>query len=409
MIYIKTRTAGYLLAFGIFFATACATFHSPLDKAEENFNENNYSSAIKILNQYIRDNPNDVEALLFKLRVLDETAKSVHSPHERTDTYREMISTKESIQFMDAPDHIHAQTDSIVNIAWNREQQQGIELLQQDESDIYDQNFDKIISHLENALILDPLNETTYNLKATTHYRHGEINKSVSVLEAAGDLIPELSNELREKLAYFYLESGNIEGAIRSYKDLLDSSPDNQNYLHGLVNSYVLGEQHKNAIELLENLIQENSDNNLYKEALISEILFDLNKQIEKAINENNNKPELTATDIALLFTKIEELNSERSIQQISDFESNHSAAGLYKNSAFNLYTLADIVSKQDEKEAEELRQVADNFLKSSLSIWEKLAEDNPENTEILRNLYQVYLQLDMKNNAEMIRKNYNF
>ncbi|HMB99299.1 MAG TPA: tetratricopeptide repeat protein [Balneolaceae bacterium] len=412
MIYTTTRKAVPVLigiVFGIFFATACATFISPLEKAEQNFNEKNYDAALQNLNQYIQEHPNDAEALLYKLRVLDESAKSLASPSERTGIYRDMKNTSESIHFMDASEETITEADSVIAIARNREQQNGIELLQKDESEVYDQNFEEIIYHLENALILDSRNETVYNLKATTYYRHGDIDKALSTLETGVEILPEASDELIEKLAYFYLESGKIDNAIRSYENLLENSPENQNYLHGLVNSYILGNQHGNAIELLENLVTDDPDNELYKQTLASEILFDLNEKIDKALTEKEVTTGLTAERITLLYTRVEDLNSERSVRQVSDFESNHSVAGLYKNSAFRIYELARFVSAENEDEADDLRRVADNFLRSSLSVWEKLAEDNPENTDVARNLYQVYVQLNMKDNADMIRKNFNF
>ncbi len=412
MIYTTTRKAVPVLigiVFGIFFATACATFISPLEKAEQNFNEKNYDAALQNLNQYIQEHPNDAEALLYKLRVLDESAKSLASPSERTGIYRDMKNTSESIHFMDASEETITEADSVIAIARNREQQNGIELLQKDESEVYDQNFEEIIYHLENALILDSRNETVYNLKATTYYRHGDIDKALSTLETGIEILPEASDELIEKLAYFYLESGKIDNAIRSYENLLENSPENQNYLHGLVNSYILGNQHGNAIELLENLVTDDPDNELYKQTLASEILFDLNEKIDKALTEKEVTTGLTAERITLLYTRVEDLNSERSVRQVSDFESNHSVAGLYKNSAFRIYELARFVSAENEDEADDLRRVADNFLRSSLSVWEKLAEDNPENTDVARNLYQVYVQLNMKDNADMIRKNFNF
>jgi len=412
MIYTTTRKTVPVLVgivFGIFFATACATFVSPLEKAEQNFNEKNYDAALQNLNQYIQEHPNDAEALLYKLRVLDESAKSFPSPAERAGTYREMKKTSESIYFIDASDQTITEADSVLNTARNREQQNGIELLQKDESEVYDQNFEEIIHHLDNALILDSLNETVYNLKATTYYRHGDIDKALSTLETGVEILPEASDELIEKLAYFYLESGKIDNAIRSYENLLENSPENQNYLHGLVNSYILGNQHGNAIELLENLVADDPDNELYKQTLASEILFDLNEKIGKALTEKEVTTGLTAERITLLYTRVEDLNSERSVRQVSDFESNHSVAGLYKNSAFRIYELARFVSSENEDEANDLRRVADNFLRSSLSVWEKLAEDNPENTDVARNLYQVYVQLNMKDNADMIRETYNF
>ena len=112
------------------------------------------------------------------------------------------------IHFIDASEHILTEADSVLHTARNREQQSGIELLQQDESDHYDQNFEEIIHHLENALILDSLNETAYNLKATTYYRHGNIDKAVTTLETASELF---LNRLRSFLKNLPTLISNLE------------------------------------------------------------------------------------------------------------------------------------------------------------------------------------------------------
>ncbi|MGF1670876.1 MAG: tetratricopeptide repeat protein [Balneolaceae bacterium] len=409
MINFKTRTAALIAAFGIFFASGCASFNTSIQKAEQLFENNNYSSAIEQINQHLRNHPDDADALLLKIRVLDKFASSKNAPDDRYDLYEEMKNTHENILFIESPEIVRAQSDSIVNTAWNREQQMGVQLLQEDESEGYDQNFKLIISHLNNALLLNPRNETTYNLIASTYYRHKNISNAITTLESAKKELPIISDQLREKLAYFYLESGNIAEAIHTYEELLANSPDNRDYVHGLVNSYILDNSHEKAIELLEKLIEENPANDMYKEILISEKLFYLNSRIESILAERSAEFKKSDFDeFVQIYNGVEELNSGRNIHQSTDFDLFYSIAGQYKNSASSLLMLSGEVT-DDSSLSNQIRHLAENFLTSSLTMWEHLAENYPENREIFKNLYQIYMQLDMNDNAEMIRQNYNF
>ncbi|MDR9365242.1 MAG: hypothetical protein RI575_07890 [Balneolaceae bacterium] len=49
------------------------------------------------------------------------------------------------------------------------------------------------------------------------------------------------------------------------------------------------------------------------------------------------------------------------------------------------------------------------SFMEYALPLWERLAEINSDNLGYINNLYQVYLELDMQEEAESIERSYNF
>ena len=399
------------IAFGLFFVLSCSTFkNTGINNAEESYNSGDYADARENIDQQIRNNPEDSEAFILKLKILNKLATGTNPVKDRAPVFREMTETAGMLKINEAEHPYTEKADSILHQAWNKEQQAGIKLLQQDQSHVYQENFNEIVNHFRNALILKPENETTYNLLATTYYRHGDIDKAIKTIDEASGYITVLSNELNSKLAYLNLESGNIAEAIEIYQRLLDSDPDNKNYQHGLVNSYILGHHHEESISVLEKMMKEGVDDNLYKEALASELLFKFNEELENSLSDDTVMAgDISVSQLTDIYNRVEKLNSERNPRQEADFGSNYTIAGLYNNSAKNLFQLAGRISSENSSKAEKLEVLGKNFLQSSLPYWEKLANEYPDNPDIIKSLYQVYVKLEMKENAESIRSNYNF
>jgi len=412
MIITYTRRAVPMLigiAFGIFFAVSCGTFKTTeVNNAEEAFNGGNYAEARENIDRQIRNNPDDSEAIILKLKILKELAENTKPVKNRASLFHEMAETAGIFQITEAASSYTERADSILQQAWNNEQQAGIKLLQQDQSGEYKQYFDEIVNHFRNALVLRQDNETTYNLLATTYYRHGDVDKAIETINEASGYISELSDELNSKLAYLNLESGNIAEAIEIYERLLNSDPGNKNYQHGLVNSYILGHHHDESIRILEKLVDSGIDDNAYREALASELLFKFNEDLENRLSVESAE-NVSVSQLTEVYNKVEKLNSERNPRQEADFESNYAIAGLYKNSAKNLFLLAGVIADKDSSKAGQLKLLGKNFLHSSLHYWEKLVNEYPDNPDIVKNLYQVYIELEMNENAESIRSNYNF
>src|SRR5690625_7422288 len=81
--------------------------------------------------------------------------------------------------------------------------------------------------------------------------------------------------------SFLYLEEGQIELAAETYQTLLEEYPDDRELKHGLVNAYILGENHDGAIELLRELLEDEPDNTLYHQTLGAELFFNISDTIQ--------------------------------------------------------------------------------------------------------------------------------
>ena len=173
-----------LLTFGIFFALSCSTFKSSsdLDSAASLYESGNYEHALRTVNNGIQKNPDDFDLQLLKAEILQKIAVENYQPEDREPVYANLRTTADEIQF--TTEAYQTRTDSILNSAWMHEQSAGVRLLQQDGTNSFEQHFNKVIAHFKNAVTIIPDSIVTYNLMATTYYRHGNLSDAISTLEA---------------------------------------------------------------------------------------------------------------------------------------------------------------------------------------------------------------------------------
>lgn len=405
MILTQTRTASLILAFGIFFTTSCAHFTSDTTSDSSSSLEK-YETALKDIQQEIDESPDNTDLKVQKAEVLYQLAKNTPVPSLRTPYYRNIYDTARDVFYQ--TDKENTELTQIKSQAWTFEQSQGVALLQQDESENFDRHFNAIITHFDNALTVQPDSLVTYTLKATTLYRHGDVSEAIETLEVASELDEHSNQEITEKLAYLYLEAGDLETSIMKYQMLTEQEPDNHHYKSGLANAYILNEQHGDAIPLLRGLVEMFPTRYEYQEALATELYFIFEKNVQEYLEENSTgSPETeefenlvsSLDEIITLFdtlqTKIPSL--EQGLERTASF---------YKNAAIKLSRLAE---NAPERFMDDLEKSETELFEKALPLWQKLAESNPENIEHRKNMYQVYLALGMEDDAEAIERSYNF
>ena len=223
MYHLSTRTASALLAFGIFFALSCSTLNTSTDSASELLQSGEYDRALSTVNDDIQENPDDQSLKILKAEILREMAVEQYAPENREQVYRNLRETVDEVSF--STDRYRTETDSLLSSAWRNEQSAGVRLLQQDASETFDQHFDRVIAHFSNAVTIIPDSIVTYNLMATTYYRHGNLSEAIATLESIEEKGLTRPPETCEKLAYLNLEAGRIEQAVDIYEGLAEEYP----------------------------------------------------------------------------------------------------------------------------------------------------------------------------------------
>lgn len=399
MTYQIPRMLSLVLTFGIFFTLSCSTIRDT-ESANSSKDETTLQEQLSEINREISENPDDVDLQAKKAQLLYQYSQTLSNPENRQPFYMNLRDIANSYS---SDSEITETLDDILFEAWHSEEQGAINLLQKDTENRSDEEVTRITSHLENAITLIPDSLQAYNLLATTQYQHGNVNQAIQVLEEAEQQQEIYNAAIAEKLAYLYLESGNLVKAEQRYRDLVEFKPDKLLYKHGLINVLILSEKHEETIELLEELSEEYPTRYSYQESLATELFYLFESKTDPYVSENSNnelsdedREELTGllSSVHSIFEAIQESlpTSEENLFRMASF---------YKKAADRLDQLPDADDELDELE--------NDFKEYSLPLWERLAEINSENLGYINNLYQVYLDLGMQEEAESIERSYNF
>lgn len=402
-----TRTTGTLLVFGFFFAlTGCGTQVYTLEQVEETFDAGDYQRALEQTNRLLRDDPDNKGLHLLNARILMNIALSQEQPETRLDYYREMEYSLDHLSASESSEWIQ-ESDNLRKYVWEEEYGAAERLLTQQDPGSFSQNFSPVITHLKNTLQVHPDSPKAYNLKATAYYRNGDLQLAVETLLTAYNRFDQLPVDMKEKLAFLLLEEGQLEKSIDLYRILLDENPENHDIKHGLVNAYILNEQHDASIELLRELLESDQENIIYHEALATELFYYIQTSVNDMAEGDFSDEELIARHEQLMDDLDEAENLYQFVQEnhINPAEITFITAAFYKNTANHLITLAN---SGDTELSERFKDKANELLARSVPIWERVAERNPENPEIWRSMYQIYSQLDMTAEAEDARSKAN-
>lgn len=399
MIISRTRMAGILLAFGFFFINSCSLFIQTVDESESLLRSGNPESALLEVNRILDEDGQNEDALLLKAEILSEMARSEQSTAQKGNYYREMRQTLSTPDF-DPSQRFLNRRNRLLRSAWNREQEEGLRLLQQENNG--DQR--QILSHFEHAITLNPDSSVTYSLKATTHYANGDVRLAIETLETGRNRIPDFPAAYSEKLAFLYLEEGQLEQSASLYQNLLDRDPENSTLRDGLVNAHILAGNHHKSVPLLRELVTESPENIHYQESLITELVFRASG-VADSLSESSPVSGAGIDDLLQHLEEAEEMILFLLERHPDPEEFTYTAAVLYKNSALILLSLAETVQGQF---ADSLQEKSSQLLHAGLPLWETVAESNPENREIWRSLYQIYNQLGMSEEAESTQSRIN-
>jgi len=399
MIYQTPRMLSLALAFGIFFTLSCSTIENTESTSPSGDDAATLQERINEVNQEISANPNNTQLQVRKANLLYQRSQNMSQIENRNPIYQNIRDIADSYS---SNPNISNQLDDVLSKAWHLEKQTGMSFLQENEA-AQSESFSKIVSHFQNAITLIPDSLQTYSLLATSYYQHGNLNQAIATLEQAEDQHDSYEPAISEKLAYLYLETGDLSEAERRYRDLVDYDPDKLIYQHGLINVLILSDKHGQAVEMLEELSGEYPTRYAYQESLATELyyLFKTKTESMASLSTNNELSEEEQDELTSLLRSVHTIFETIQESFPTTEENLHRMASFYKNASSRLSQLPETNS--------ELEEMEQSFMEYALPLWEQLAEINSDNLGYINNLYQVYLDLDMQEEAESIERSYNF
>lgn len=407
MDYFSTRTASFLLAFGIFFAVSCSVFEKS-EAPEEISQLQQINESIERINIELDSDPYNQDLKIQKASLLHEYAIKQSNPSDRYPIYQNLYSLNQENGQNESGD-IPEITNILVK-AWENEQSDGVRLLQLNRDNEANQHYYDILAHFDNALILQPDSLVTYNLMSNTFYENGSIGNAVETLENAVNQSSALDPKLLEKLAYLYLESGNTDESIRLYENLVSSNTNDNRLMHGLTNAYMISQRHNDAIDKLNQLSEEFPTRYYYKEALATQLYFLFESYNDEIYREFEDGESIDDSIDNLL----EILNQAHSIYDSlrdpipANEESLLRMGTFYNNSVNKLTAIHSTVTLSSENNLL-VQSTIQTYRDHSIELWEKLTEMNPDNMEYVYTLYNLYKDAGMSEEADSIERSYNF
>lgn len=393
-----------MLAFGFFFfvSSACGTLFHSGGQPDEAFEQGEYETALAAVNERLREEPENRQLLVLKAETLEQLAVKQDHPEERVPYYREMRSTLDIL----SGDVQEEQAEEIARRAREHELDEALRLMETRENPDSGAPA-RIVAHLENAILIDPMHADTYSIKSDVHYNSGELAMALETLRRAERYIERLPFAIREKIAFLLLEEGDIPQAIELYEELLEEQPGNNAIRHGLVNAYILGEEHEQSVALLRELLREESENYSYHQSLATELFFLIRERIDLLV-EGSLPAGADEERIEELLGWMEEAETRyESVRELhpDPDEIIYITAAFYKNAASQLIRLSGY--QTDNESAFEEKAL--ELLTRSVPIWQEVTERYPENPEVWRSIYRIYSQLGMEQEAEQARSRANF
>lgn len=403
MHFLFTRTASFLLAFGLFFTLSCSGLkHTESDPSAGADQNANFEQRLQQLNEQIRTNSSNGHYRTEKAELLASRARTLSAPSARLPVYTALFQTAEEAR-IHTP-HVSQRIDALIERQWNREYQEALRLMQQSEEDS-SQPSPALTAHLRNAITLEPDNSEGYRLLTSVQYNRGDLSDAIQTTRDALNVITDDDTRIlfREKLAYLYLESGFGDEAIAIYREIAVEKPEEIQLRHGLVNALIINGYHEEAVSELKTLLTEHPSRVSYQETLAVENFNYFMQKYEEMLNgssANIDPDEL----LALL-----EVSGEiyRNLQEETPMreELTYNAAQFYKEAAQKLQQLAAMPNLNRNS----LNQVIADYRKNALPHWERLAKINPDNTGYAYSLYELYISLDLTEEARQLEETYNF
>jgi hypothetical protein len=404
MIYLNTRMASILFAFGIFFTISCAQLGSSSNDEQQPPTTAEYEQQLERVTEELNRNPDNRELEVEKAGLLAGLATNITIPDQRQPYYRNLRDLADTQKFRDGT--TNSDINDKIKSAWTREQSEAVRLLQQENQEgMSDHTFGLIISHFENAISLNPDSINTYSLLANTYYRHGDFNDAIHTLERSLDRTDAAKPNIREKLAYLYLESGDIESSIELYSTLVEDNPNDAHLRHGLANAFILNQSHEQAIDILRPLTEQYNTRYEYQEALSAQLYYNFAGQADNMLNDGMVIGNDEADRLLALLDEADSIFETLSEVLPFNEEQLLRSAAFYTSASAKLNTLKE---SADEDAHERLTSQRESFLEKGLPVWEKLAENHPENIEYVRALIEVYSALGMEDEAESLQRSYN-
>lgn len=386
-----TRLAGLLLVAGFFYS--CGTSQVNIDELLAN---NNYQQALEEIDSRLSEDPNQPHLYIQRAQINTALAKDT-DPELRAEFYTNTSNDFDAAIDHEADQDQVATIDSLRQQYWKDEHNAG---LQAAENSAIPDRYQRAKIHFQNALILRNDAISSYRNLSVAQFNLGDVDDAINSLETALSYTQDPPSELYENLGYLYLEIGQPSDAARYYELANKDVSGDLNLAFGLVNAYISNGDSDSAVDILENLVDENPNNpdlrNVYGTQLYeitSEILEELKSAYE---NNNSTLAEQLMGEAEGMGENAEEQLIEAFKRDTSNVEYLESLAVFYNNLSAKYLSLQSMAPDENKRA---IRNKAYTLIDFATDYYERLLDIDPNNQEYSNRL-TVLNQLKERQNS---------
>lgn len=398
------------ITFGFFIGCSTLSPSSQNNVQPDELTKQELRAEISSTNKKIQSGQADADLYYHKGYLLSQYAQKLDDPAERTASYRELqITLKKAGELFKGAElpSGNQKVDELLKVTWSNEHNQGVQIMQSD-SVLESNDYDKAATHFNNATEILPDTAISYKMEARAYYKNGKNKQALATLEEASKQIDALPAEMLEQLAFLYLETKQPKKAIGVYEEAESAfSSNNLNVLHGLANAYISADEHEQAVSLLKKLVASKPDNIIYVQTLASEYFHLANSNLRILAEESadSEKQEEILAKADSLFSQAKTQLESAVNRNAGNRELQESLAGFYQNTASKYQKVLNVVSDNHKSK---IKEIIEDYLSSSIPVYENLVQQNPGSQDYWKNLYQVYSYLGMSDKAEEAKSNLN-
>ena len=425
--------------FGIFFVlftTQCAPLGIQNTSLKDHFKASSPEQVLNWAEQENQRNPQDPKPYLIRAQAAFELAQSARSASDRRAWYSEMrLSIDEfDLRSESVSSRYNADRDSLLVRAWQYEFTRAEAILFEKESfeSSYQASLEIAIPHLENAYLILPDSVKSREWLATLYYDKNDVIRALTLLEEGQSSPAFLPISYQEKLAWLYLETGNLEAALSVYENLSLQEKTTKRLRVAQVNALLLAGDKSQGIERLASLAQDYPNDPDFKKALLLESLRTLEDLIstERVLTPEIDDVESLFSESSQLVEQISNVGSHPAIWWLSGAPTNNFSK---MSSSHNSYTAASqqydhlgfirevsslfirVLQKLEQAEqlAPEIHRITIKkqlfaLQNSVLPFLERWVESEPDSSEIVNILLHLYTELGLSKEAEAFQKRMN-
>lgn len=432
--YLKIAIAAVA---SLFLLYACQATNPNLRSVKLNLKNKNYQKALTAANAAIKadsvqQNP---EPYYYKGYILSKIADSKPEPSARTPIYKKMTTAYNKAKELYKKQDKKGKEDYLIRMNleshWSHEHNAAIKLVTGDSARAPG-HIKKAIAHLKNATVIEPDSLLSWEVLSEVYYMDHDLKNAAGALDTVIQKNPKVKTKYYLRLASFYNQDKNYNGALKTLKQAKNIYPDSIKVVQELANTYLTKGDDHNAIRVVKGLIQDNPQNPQYRLVYGTEIyklvlhlndslttnytkITKLREQIKKT--NNKQKESQLKNQISQIEQKNDSLHSkivtqtneaQKQLTQViklrpKDDVAYHTLGVIYQNRAAALIKKRN--ATQNNKKANELNAQARKMLQKALPYYKKATELKPKNKNYWRSLFRVYTNLGMNKKAQEAMK----